>query len=160
MRRWSAGEAQRPSQDARVLARHAAPRSQGVPKGARSARSRGASPALHSRAELENGTGGPSAPQTARAAERWLKRTNRQLARRAALPLQDGRSHMGLTRNSPCSASLWDERGRRCRRATISARWNGGPRRPGPTLPSFSAGSCCLSSPGGRKGVCAWALRG
>ncbi len=73
LRRWSAGEAQRPpTTDARVPARHAAPRSQGVPKGARSAGSRGASPALHSRAESEKGTGGPSAPQTTRAAERWL----------------------------------------------------------------------------------------
>jgi hypothetical protein len=110
--------------------------------------------------ELENGTGGPSAHQTTRAAERWLKQTNRQLAPRPALPLQDGRSHMGLTRNSPCSASLWDERGQRCRRAAISARSTGGPLRPGPALPSFSAGSCCLASPGGRKGACARALRG
>ena len=32
--------------------------------------------------------------------------------------------------------------------------------RPGRMLPSFSAGSCCLSAPEGRLGVCAWALRG
>ena len=29
-----------------------------------------------------------------------------------------------------------------------------------PALPSFSAGSCSLSPPEGRLGVCAWALRG
>src|ERR1700691_3505359 len=42
----------------------------------------------------------------------------------------------------------------------ISTRSNGEPARLGPALPSFSAGSCCLSPPEGRLGVCAWALRG
>src|SRR5215471_13643751 len=39
-------------------------------------------------------------------------------------------------------------------------RSDGRPLRPGSALPSFSAVSCSLSSPEGRLGACAWALRG
>lgn len=52
-----------------------------------------------------------------------------------------------------------------CRRTASSTRLPRGPFWPGRLLsrervPSFSAGSCCLSAPEGRLGACAWALRG
>jgi hypothetical protein len=70
--RWSAGEAQAPTLlGSRVLARHAEPRSQGAPKGARSAGSRGASSALHFR---ENEDKGFSETPNIGPAKRWLVR--------------------------------------------------------------------------------------